>query len=63
VSFSLDPLALFSVVMWLVYAVTLSGRAIGRWQGRRAAWFAVAGFGTLLLTLGAGVLMQGRHGL
>ncbi|MET0849536.1 MAG: cytochrome c biogenesis protein CcsA [Candidatus Rokuibacteriota bacterium] len=60
---SLDPLALFSVVMWLVYAVTLSGRAVGRWQGRRAAWFAVAGFGTLLLTLGAGVLMRGRHGL
>lgn len=61
--FALDPLAAFSVVMWVVYAVTLSGRAVGHWQGRRAAWFAVVGFGTLLLTLGAGVLMQGRHGL
>lgn len=57
-----DPLALFSVVMWLVYAATLSGRAIGHWRGRRAAYFAIAGFCALLLTLGAGVLFQGRHG-
>jgi ABC-type uncharacterized transport system permease subunit len=58
-----DPLALVSIVMWLVYAVTLSGRALGHWRGRRAAYFAIAGFGALLLTLGAGVLFQGRHGL
>src|SRR5439155_607325 len=31
----LDPLALFSIVMWLVYAATLSGRVVGRWGGRR----------------------------
>ena len=57
-----DPLALFSLVMWVVYAVTLSGRAVGHWRGRRAAYFAIAGFFALLLTLGAGVLFQGRHG-
>ena len=60
--FTFDPLALFSVVMWVVYAATLSGRALGAWRGRRAAYFAIAGFCTLLLTLGAGVLFQGRHG-
>ena len=57
-----DPLALFSVVMWLVYATTLCGRAVGRWRGRRAAYFAIVGFCILLVTLGAGALFQGRHG-
>lgn len=57
-----DPLALFSVVMWLVYAATLAGRTVGHWHGRRAAYFSIAGFCALLLTLGASVLFQGRHG-
>jgi ABC-type transport system involved in cytochrome c biogenesis permease subunit len=57
-----DPLALSSLVMWLVYAATLSGRAVGRWRGRRAAYFAIAGFCVLLATLGAGALFHGRHG-
>jgi ABC-type uncharacterized transport system permease subunit len=48
--------------MWVVYAATLSGRAFGAWRGRRAAYFAIAGFCTLLLTLCVGVLIQGRHG-
>ena len=57
-----DPRALFSLVMWLVYAATLSGRAVGRWRGRRAAYFAIAGFCVLLVTLGAGAFFHGRHG-
>jgi cytochrome c-type biogenesis protein CcsB len=57
-----DPLALFSVLMWVVYAATLSGRVVGWWRGRRAAYFAIAGFCVLLLSLGAGVVLQGRHG-
>ncbi len=57
-----DPLTLLSVAMWVVYAVTLSGRAIGAWRGRRAAYFAILGFCALLLSLGAGVLFHGRHG-
>lgn len=57
-----DPLALFSLLMWLVYAATLSGRAVGRWRGRRAAYFAIAGFCVLLATLGAGAFFHGRHG-
>jgi ABC-type uncharacterized transport system permease subunit len=57
-----DPLTLFSVVMWVVYAVTLSGRVVGAWHGRRAAYFAILGFCALLLSLGAGALFHGRHG-
>jgi cytochrome c-type biogenesis protein CcsB len=58
-----DPLTVFSVVMWVVYAVTLSGRAAGAWRGRRAAYFAILGFCVLLLSLGAGVFFHGRHGV
>ncbi len=59
---ALDPLTLVSIIMWLVYAATLSFRVVGHGRGRRAAYFAIAGFCALLLTLGAGVLFQGRHG-
>jgi cytochrome c-type biogenesis protein CcsB len=57
-----DPIALFSLVMWVVYAATLAGRTVGHWHGRRAAYFSIVGFCALLLTLGAGLLLQGRHG-
>jgi len=59
----LDPLTLLSVLMWLVYAVTLSGRIVGAWHGRRAAYFAILGFCAMLLSLGAGALFHGRHGV
>ena len=59
---ALDPLTVFSVAMWIVYAVTLSGRVLGAWRGRRAAYFAIVGFSALLLSLGAGVVFNGRHG-
>lgn len=60
--FAFDPLAFFSFVAWAVYASTLAGRAIAGWHGRRAAYFAIIGFGALVLTLGAGLFLPGRHG-
>jgi cytochrome c-type biogenesis protein CcsB len=57
-----DPLAFFSLLAWLVYAATLGGRALAGWRGRRAAYFAVVGFGALVLTLATGLLLPGRHG-
>ncbi|HVQ74764.1 MAG TPA: cytochrome c biogenesis protein CcsA [Candidatus Binatia bacterium] len=57
-----DPLAMLSLVAWVLYAATLSGRMTGRWRARRAAYFAVAGFCVLLVTLGAGMMLQGHHG-
>jgi cytochrome c-type biogenesis protein CcsB len=60
---TLDPLTLFSVIMWIVYAATLSGRAVGIWRGRRAAYFAIIGFCALLLSLGASAVFHGRHGV
>jgi cytochrome c-type biogenesis protein CcsB len=60
--FAFDPLALFSFVAWAIYAATLAGRAAAGWRGRRAAYFAVAGFAALVVTLGAGLFLPGRHG-
>ena len=60
--FTFDPLALSSFVAWAVYAATLAGRAAGGWHGRRAAYFAIIGFAALVLTLGAGLFLPGKHG-
>jgi cytochrome c-type biogenesis protein CcsB len=60
--FTFDPVALFSLLAWGIYAVILAGRASGAWRGRRAAYFAIVGFATLALTLGMGALLPGRHG-
>jgi len=60
--FAFDPLAFFSLVAWLIYAGTLAGRAAGGWHGRRAAYFAIVGFAALVVTLGAGFFLPGRHG-
>jgi cytochrome c-type biogenesis protein CcsB len=60
--FAFDPLAFFSAVAWLIYAGTLAGRTAGGWHGRRAAYFAIFGFVVLVITLGAGLFLPGRHG-
>jgi cytochrome c-type biogenesis protein CcsB len=60
--FAFDPLALLSFAAWIIYAGTLAGRAVGGWHGRRAAYFAIVGFAALVLTLGAGLFLPGKHG-
>ena len=57
-----DPLASLSFIAWAIYAATLAGRAVAGLHGRRAAYFAVFGFSVLVLTLGAGFFLPGRHG-
>jgi ABC-type uncharacterized transport system permease subunit len=49
-------------VAWVIYAGTLAGRAAAGWHGRRAAYFSIVGFAALVLTLGAGLFLPGRHG-
>ena len=60
--FAFDPLALLSFVAWAIYAATLAGRAAAGLHGRRAAYFSIVGFAALVLTLGAGFFLPGRHG-
>jgi cytochrome c-type biogenesis protein CcsB len=61
-TFTFDPLAFFSLLAWVIYAGTLAGRAVAGWHGRRAAYFSIVGFAALVLTLGAGLFLPGRHG-
>jgi cytochrome c-type biogenesis protein CcsB len=61
-AFAFDPLVMLSFVAWAVYAATLAGRAAAGWHGRRAAYFSLLGFLALVLTLGAGLFLPGRHG-
>jgi cytochrome c-type biogenesis protein CcsB len=60
--FAFDPLAMLSFVAWAIYAATLAGRAAAGWHGRRAAYFSIVGFVALVLTLGAGLFLPGKHG-
>jgi cytochrome c-type biogenesis protein CcsB len=57
-----DPLASLSFLAWAIYAAIFAGRAVAGLHGRRAAYFAVFGFTMLVLTLGAGFFLPGRHG-
>ena len=59
---SWDPKETWALMTWFVYAALLHGRlSIGR-RGRRAAIFAIIGFGCLLITfLGANLLLNGMH--
>jgi cytochrome c-type biogenesis protein CcsB len=61
-TFTFDPLVFLSFLAWLIYAGTLAGRAAGGWHGRRAAYCSIIGFAVLVLTLGAGLFLPGRHG-
>jgi cytochrome c-type biogenesis protein CcsB len=60
--FAFDPLAMLSFLAWGIYAATLAGRTAAGWRGRRAAYFSLAGFAVLALTLGAGLFLPGKHG-
>jgi cytochrome c-type biogenesis protein CcsB len=60
--FTFDPLAMLSFLAWVIYAATLAGRAAAGWRGRRAAYFSIVGFAALVLTLGAGLFLPGKHG-
>ena len=50
-------------VMYLVQEWQLeTKRAVAGWHGRRAAYLSIIGFVTLVVTLGAGPFLPGRHG-
>jgi len=58
-----DPKETWSLITWFLYAALLHGRLTVGWRGRKAAMFAVAGFGLLIFTfLGVNLLLSGMHG-
>lgn len=44
-----DAKEVWSFVIWVVYAAYLHARSTRGWEGRRAAWFSVAGFASILV--------------
>ncbi|WP_298458494.1 c-type cytochrome biogenesis protein CcsB [uncultured Cellulomonas sp.] len=43
-----DPKEVWTFVIWVVYAAYLHARTTRGWDGRRAAWFVVVGFGCVI---------------
>lgn len=59
---SWDPKETWALITWIIYAIYLHARFVRGWQGAKAAWMAVIGFGAVLFTLfGVTILMSGLH--
>jgi len=59
---SWDPKETWAAITWLVYAGYLHMRITRGWRGRRAAYFAILGFGIVIFTfLGVTYLLPGLH--
>lgn len=44
-----DPKEVWTFVTWVIYAAYLHARATRGWEGRRAAWFSIAGFASIII--------------
>lgn len=51
-SWPTDPKIAWSFATWLIYLLLLCARWVGGWRGRKAAYFAIAGFVAILVTWG-----------
>jgi cytochrome c-type biogenesis protein CcsB len=59
---SWDPKETWALITWLVYAGYLHMRITRGWRGRRAAYFAIAGFAVVMFTFfGVTYLLPGLH--
>jgi cytochrome c-type biogenesis protein CcsB len=57
-----DPKEVWSFVVWVVYAAYLHARTTRGWSGRRAAWFVVIGYATVLFNFtGVNLFFHGLH--
>lgn len=57
-----SPKEVWSLITWVLYAAILHQRLTVGWQGRKAAWLAIAGFGAVIFTfLGASFLLSDYH--
>ena len=57
-----DPKEVWSLILWLFYAVLLHQRLTVGWRGRRAAVMAIIGFSVLCFTfIGVSLVLPGYH--
>ncbi len=59
---SWEPRTIWTMIIWVIYAVLLQGRFTVGWGGRRAAALTIVGFGVLFVAfIGVNVLAPGQH--
>lgn len=57
-----DPKEVWSFVVWVIYAAYLHARTTRGWSGRRAAYFVLIGYATVLFNFtGVNILFSGKH--
>jgi len=56
-----DPKILASMLTWLIYLVLFSTRVSGGWRGRRAAYVAIFGFASIMVTFLGVSLLSGAQ--
>ena len=57
-----DPKEVWSFIVWVVYAAYLHARTTRGWSGRRAAYFVIVGYFTVLFNFtGVNLLFNGKH--
>jgi len=57
-----DPKEVWSFVVWVVYAAYLHARTTRGWSGRRAAWFVLVGYATVIFNFtGVNLFFSGKH--
>lgn len=57
-----DPKEVWSFVVWVIYAAYLHARTTRGWSGRRAAYFVLIGYFTVLFNFtGVNIFFSGKH--
>ncbi len=57
-----DPKEVWALITWVVYAGYLHARVTAGWKGRRAAWLALAGFVTFIISYYViNLFVSGQH--
>jgi cytochrome c-type biogenesis protein CcsB len=57
-----DPIETWSLISWIVYGIYLHLRVVHGWSQRRAAWLAVAGLSTVVISFfGINFIAEGLH--
>ncbi|MHA7132079.1 c-type cytochrome biogenesis protein CcsB [Oerskovia turbata] len=57
-----DPKEVWSFVVWVLYAAYLHARTTRGWSGRRAAYFVIVGYASVLFNFtGVNLIFNGKH--
>ncbi|MDA8155370.1 MAG: c-type cytochrome biogenesis protein CcsB [Actinomycetota bacterium] len=59
---SWEPIQVWSIITWLIFAVVFHSRLLAGWRGRRAAVLSIIGFATIIIAFaGLALLQKGQH--